>query len=104
MLRWLSQHGDAVLELWARFQCHCRKKSVEPFSRTRFRHAATILPTFVPNLQFLELSCDEGFMIAEEDIICLQSLTQLKSLQLEASSNGQWSLSTLSPLQHLTAL
>ena len=43
-------------------------------------------------------------MVAEQDLFSLQILTCLQTLRLDVASNGEWDLSTLSPLQHLTAL
>ena len=50
------------------------------------------------------LPVNKGFMIAEQDLFSLQTLTRLQTLRLKIASNGQWDLNTLSPLQHLTAL
>ena len=63
-----------------------------------------MLPKFLPNLQYLKLRCNTGFMIAEHDLLCLQPLSRLQTLDLCIESNGQWNRRTLRPLQHLTAL
>lgn len=109
IIQWLAHHGSATLKLHARFGPSFwfydqPLDGVGPRSWHHFQHGVNVLPALVPNLQHLSLACEKGFMIAEQDLFSLQTLTRLQTLRLEIASNGQWHLETLSPLQHLTAL
>ena len=75
----------------------------QPRSWPRYLHGASVLPALLPNLH-LKLSCEKGFMIAEQDLFSLQILTRLQTLHLNMASDGSGNMSTMKFLQHLTAL
>ena len=107
IMQWLKLHGDAAQEVDATFLRHPWEQhanEVEHRSWPRYLHGVNVLPVLLPNLQHLSLSCEKGFMTAEQDLCSLQFLTCLQSLRLNIASDGSWNRATMSPLQHLTAL
>lgn len=108
MVRWLSQHGAAVVQLNANFDGNMYKENTSeadgPTCWVRYDYGFNVLPMFLPNLTCLKASSTAGFMVAEHDLFSVQTLTSLQTLDLAVESNGTWNLQTLDPLQNLKAL
>lgn len=63
-----------------------------------------MLPGLVPNLQRLILTAPPSCLVAEQNLGCLQQLTELRLLHLVIASDGTWQRDTLECLQHLQQL
>lgn len=108
MIRWLAQHGNAVVQLTARFDGNMYKENISeasgPTCWVRYDYGFNVLPMFLHNLTCLEVSSSADFKVVEHDLFSVQSLTCLQTLDLAVKSNGTWDLQTLDPLQNLKAL